>query len=73
MEFRDYGTTGRFPLEKSKHVGLGVAHAKMNKGNAVNSQSESQLGQPCRADLKPDYIFFINWILACDLTYVSRR
>ena len=60
MEFPDYGPSGRFPLEKSKRVGfnlLGVAYAKMNKGNAVNSQSESQLGQPCRADLKPDYIF----------------
>ena len=36
---------------------LGVSYAKINKGNAVNSQSESQLGQPCRADLNPDYIF----------------
>ena len=76
MEFRDYGTSGKFPQEKSKRVGyqfLGVAYAKMNKGIAVNSQSESQLGKQCRADLKPDYIFFIKWILACDLTYVTIR
>ena len=66
MEFRDYGTSGRFPPEKSKRVCyqiFGVAYAKMNKGIAVNFQSESQLGKQCRADLKPDYIFSLNGFL----------